>query len=119
LHGCRIALSLRWIAAGESARNGLRVARQAQVDQLVAIEPQHFALLAGGGGDARRGAQLLGYVDVQYATLGLHRDPTEQLGYDKLMAALRVALGANEIAQLAAEGAAWSEDQAVEEALKV
>jgi hypothetical protein len=35
------------------------------------------------------------------------------------MAALHEALGANEIAQLAAEGAAWSEDQAVEEALKV
>ncbi|MGB8909657.1 MAG: adenylate/guanylate cyclase domain-containing protein [Candidatus Cybelea sp.] len=106
-------------AAGESARNGLRVARQARVDQVVAIALQHFALLAGLGGDARRGAQLLGYVDVQYAALGMHRDPTEKWGYDKLMAALHEALGANEIAQLAAEGAAWSEDQAVEEALKV
>ena len=70
-------------------------------------------------GDARRGAQLLGYVGVQYAALGMHRDPTEQWGYDKLMAALYEALGANEIAQLTAEGAAWSEDQAGEEALKV
>jgi hypothetical protein len=41
------------------------------------------------------------------------------MGYDKLMAALCEALSADEIAALEAEGAAWSEDQAVEEALKV
>jgi hypothetical protein len=35
------------------------------------------------------------------------------------MAALREALSEDEIEKLAAEGAAWSEDRAVEEALKV
>ena len=40
-------------------------------------------------------------------------------GYDKPMAALRETLSADEIAQLAADRAAWSEDQAVEEALLV
>ena len=35
------------------------------------------------------------------------------------MATLREHLSSNKIANLAAEGAAWSEDQAVEEALKV
>ena len=35
------------------------------------------------------------------------------------MAALREQLSDAEIEKLAAEGAAWSEDQAVEEALKV
>jgi hypothetical protein len=34
------------------------------------------------------------------------------------MTALRDTLSADEIAQLAADGAAWSEDQAVEEALR-
>jgi hypothetical protein len=34
------------------------------------------------------------------------------------MTALRETLSADEIAQLAADGAAWSEDQAVEEALR-
>jgi hypothetical protein len=34
------------------------------------------------------------------------------------MTALRETLCADEIAQFAAEGAAWSEDQAVEEALR-
>jgi predicted ATPase/class 3 adenylate cyclase len=106
-------------AARDSAREGLRVARQARVEQVIAIALQHLALLAGLGGNARRAAQLLGYVDAQYIALGIARQPTEQWGYDKLMAALRKHLSEDEIAQLAADGAAWSEDQAVEEALKV
>jgi predicted ATPase len=105
--------------ARESARKGLRVARQARFEPVIAIALQHLALLSVLGGDARRGAQLLGHVDAQYTALGLQRGPTEQWGYDKLMTALRETLSADEIAQLAAQGAAWSEDQAVEEALKV
>jgi hypothetical protein len=62
---------------------------------------------------------LVGYVNVRYAALRMERERTEQWGYDKLMAALRAALNEDEIAQLAAEGAEWSEGQAVEEALKV
>jgi hypothetical protein len=42
----------------------------------------------GLGGDARCGAQLLGYVDAQYTALGTQREATEQWGYDKLMGAL-------------------------------
>jgi predicted ATPase len=104
--------------ARDSAREGLRVARQARNEQLIAIALQHLAELAGLGGDARRGAQLLGYVDAQYTALGLQRQITEQWGYDKLMGALRETLSADEIVQLTADGAAWSEDQAVEEALQ-
>jgi predicted ATPase len=114
----RIALS-DLTAARESAREGLRVARQARYEQFIALAMQHLALLAALGGDARRGAQLLGYVDAQYTALGMQREPTEQWGYDKLMATLRETLSADEIAQLTADGAAWSEDQAVAEALKV
>jgi predicted ATPase/Tfp pilus assembly protein PilF len=103
--------------ARNSASEGLRVARQARNVQLIAFALQHLALLAGLGDDARRGAQLLGYVDAQYSALGMQREPTEQWGYDKLMAALRETLSENEIATLGAEGAAWSEDQAVTAAL--
>jgi hypothetical protein len=49
----------------------------------------------------------------------LEREPTEQWGYEKLMAALREQRSEAELEELAAEGAAWSEDQAAEEALKV
>jgi predicted ATPase/class 3 adenylate cyclase/Tfp pilus assembly protein PilF len=105
--------------ARDSAREGLRFARQTRYELSIAIALQHLALLAGLGGDARRAAQLLGSVDAQYTALGTRREPTEQWGYDKLMAALRDALGAEEIAQLAADGAAWSEDQAVAEAMLI
>jgi predicted ATPase len=105
--------------ARDSACAGLRVVRQARHEQLIAIVLQHFAVLAGLGSDARRGAQLLGYVDAQFTSLRLQRGPTEQWGYDKLIAALREKLSADEIATLGAEGATWSEDRAVEEALKV
>jgi hypothetical protein len=47
------------------------------------------------------------------------RERTEKWGYDKLMAALQGQLGGAEIEKLAAEGAAWSEDQALEEAIKM
>ncbi|MBV8529872.1 MAG: adenylate/guanylate cyclase domain-containing protein [Candidatus Eremiobacteraeota bacterium] len=104
--------------ARDSAREGLRVARQVRDELQIAIALQHLALLSVLGGDARRAAQLLGYVDAQYIALGMQRDTTEQWGYDKLMAALRETLSPDEIAQLAADGAAWSEDQAVEDALK-
>jgi predicted ATPase/transcriptional regulator with XRE-family HTH domain len=104
--------------ARESAREGLRVARQGRNELSIAIALQHLALLAALGGDARRGAQLLGYVDAQYTALGLQREPTERWGYEKLITALRETLSADEIAALAADGAAWSEDQAVEEALR-
>ena len=106
-------------AARNSAREGLRLARQVRNEPGIATALQHFALLAALGGDLQNGAQLLGYVDAQYAALGMQRESTEQWGYDKLMTALREALSADEIATLAADGAAWSEDQAVEEALKV
>ncbi len=47
------------------------------------------------------------------------REATEKWGYEKLVAALREQLSEAEIEKLAPEGAAWSENQAVEEALKV
>ncbi|HTU58376.1 MAG TPA: hypothetical protein VMF89_08080, partial [Polyangiales bacterium] len=101
-----------------SAREGLRAARQARHEALIVAALQHLALLTVLGGDARGGAQLLGYVDAQYSVLGMQRQPTEQWGYDKLMSTLREKLTADEIAALEAEGATWSEDRAVEEALK-
>ena len=105
--------------ARESAREGLRRSQQARVEHSIAIALQHLAVISGLSGDIRRAARLLGYVDAQYKELGIEREPTEKWGYDKLMAALREKLSEDDIAKLAAGGAAWSEDQAVEEALKV
>jgi hypothetical protein len=96
----------------------LRIARQERVELTIAIALQHLALLAALGGDGRRAALLLGYVDARYAGEGAQREYTEQWGYDKLLAALRETLSEDEIASLLAEGATWSEDRAVETALR-
>lgn len=106
-------------AACDSAREGLRLARQVREEPCIASGLQHLALLAVLRGDARRGALLLGYVDAQGAALEMQRDAAEQRDYDKLVAALSETLSKDEIARLAADGASWSEGQAVEEALKV
>jgi hypothetical protein len=70
-------------------------------------------------GDVNGAARLIGYGNLQFKELGYEREITEKWGYDKLMTALREQLSETEIEKLAAEGAAWSEDRAVEEALKV
>ncbi|MDQ6766412.1 MAG: NB-ARC domain-containing protein, partial [Candidatus Eremiobacteraeota bacterium] len=105
--------------AREAAREGLRWARQAQNVLVIAIALQHFALLGAPRGQVHSAAQLVGYVNAQYKELGLERESTERWANEKLMAALREQLSEAEIEKLAAEGAAWSEDQAVEEALKI
>jgi tetratricopeptide (TPR) repeat protein len=106
-------------AAHAAAREGLRWARQAQFGLQHAVAMQHFALVAVLRGHTHSAARLNGYADVHYRELWYEREPTERWGYEKLMAALRGHLNNAEIEKLATEGAAWSEDQAVEEALKV
>jgi tetratricopeptide (TPR) repeat protein len=113
------------IAAGEveaahgAARGGLRWARQAQIGLQTAVALQHFALVAVLRGQAHRAARLAGYVDVRYSELEYEREPTEKWGYDKLMSTLSKQLSEAEIENFEAEGATWSEDRAVEEALNV
>jgi hypothetical protein len=85
----------------------------------IAIALQHLSVVSGRTNDIRRAAKRLGYASTKYSELGAEREPTEPRGYDKLMATLREKLSDAEIEKLAAEGASWSEDQAVEEALKV
>src|SRR5579872_923323 len=102
-----------------SAREGLGFARQAQDALMMAFSLQHHAMLVALLGKQHVAAKLLGYVDVQLKELGASRGPTEQWGYEKLMVTLREHLSEAEIEKLAAEGKVWSEDHAVEEALKL
>jgi non-specific serine/threonine protein kinase len=101
-----------------SARDALNYSRQAQAPHTLAYALQHIALVIALRGDVNSAARLAAYSDAQLKELGWSREPTEKQGYDKLMATLRKQLSEAEIEKLAAEGAAWSEDQAVEEALK-
>src|ERR1700694_361748 len=94
-------------------------ARKGQYTLGFAVALQHLALLAALYGQAHTAARLSGYVDAQFEHLGSDREPTEKSEQDKLIASLREQLSDTEIEKLAAEGAAWLEDQAVEEALTV
>lgn len=105
--------------ARESAREGLRVARQGRFEVLIAVALQHLGLLAALGSDGSRAAQLLGYVDGRFTEEGYKRGTTERWCYDKLIAALRQTMGEDEVEQLSAQGATWSEDRAVEEAMRL
>ncbi len=105
--------------ARDVAREGLRWARQAQDALNIALALQHLALLGALHREVDIAARLIGYVNVQLKELGSEREYTEKWGYEKLMTALHERLSEAEIETLAAEGAAWWEDQAIEEALKV
>ena len=85
---------------------------------IIANALQHFALVMALRGDLSGAARLCGYADSRVEELGVELEPTEKWGYDKRMATLRERLSEVEIQDLKAEGATWSEDQAVEEALK-
>ena len=105
--------------AREAACEGLRLARQVQNALTIANAMQHLALLLALRGEVNDAARLIGYVNLQYKELGYEGEATEKWGYEKLMAALHEQLSDAQIEKLAAEGAMWLDDQAVEEALKV
>jgi predicted ATPase/DNA-binding CsgD family transcriptional regulator len=105
--------------ARTAAREGLRWFRQGQHALGIAIALQNFASLGAAGGQAHSAARLIGYVNARYTELGSEREYTEKWSYEKLVTVLQEQLSDGERERLAAEGAAWSEDQAIEEALKV
>ncbi len=105
--------------AREPAHEVLRRVQQVQDELYIAGALQHIALILALRGEVNDAARLIGYVNTQFKQLGYEREATEKWGYEKLMATLYEQLSEAEIEKLAAEGAAWSEDRAVDEALKV
>ena len=110
------------------AREAVTPTRDLQLEVNLAFTLQHLAAVAAlrpahdaehGRADRMRGARLLGYVDARLIALEALREYTEQQEYDRMLAALRDALGENDLATLTIEGRAWSEDQAVAEAMLV
>lgn len=104
-----------------------RVADQ-QNDFMLIGALQHVAVLAElrsregtvDAGDQRaRAARLIGYVDAWWTARELKLEWNEKAEYEKLMKALRDALGDDELAKYAAQGRAWSTDRAVAEAMLV
>lgn len=103
--------------AREAARETLRWAQPEQNSWNTSVALQHLALLAALNGHADAAARLIGYVNKQFAELGLQREPAEEWGYERLMSSLREAFGEAEMASLVDVGAGLTEEQALEEAL--
>jgi hypothetical protein len=104
--------------AKEFARKALRTGGEAQATEIVGWGVQHLVVILARQNQARLAAQLLGYVNEALRKSEFQRQPTEQWSYEQLMAALRERLSEEQIAKLCAEGATWTEDRAIEEALK-
>jgi hypothetical protein len=118
-NGAAYRLALGDIAGARTAAiDALQLARGAQAQHIM-INIHHLATVAAGSGQPHRGARLRGYVDAWYHSEGYEREPTEQRVDDILMTALTAQLSESEIEALAAEGAQFSEDHAVAEALTV
>jgi non-specific serine/threonine protein kinase len=109
------------------ATDGLIAARAVKATALTAYVLQHIAAIAALRPYANerheikareRAAMLLGFVNARLATLEAPRDYTEQQEHDRIVAALRNALGERHD-ELTALGGAWTEDGAVAVALEI
>ena len=104
-------------AAKESLRDERSVGGRSN---YVAWTTHHLALIAAERGQFERAARLLGYLDAWYqASKEFHRDFNEQTSHDRASALVAAALAEEERTSLMAEGAAWTEDKAAEEALAI
>ncbi len=110
-----------------SGRAGLAAARRAHWETGVTWGLQHLAAIAAlrpasterRGEDRPRAARLMGYADARLAATEALREYTERQEYERTIAALRDALGAEQFDTLATEGRAWTEEHGVAEALLV
>jgi predicted ATPase/transcriptional regulator with XRE-family HTH domain len=117
----------RYDDAEERASEALTLAREQQQDVLVAWTLQHLGAIAALRAQVSRegalkayaqAARILGFVDARLQAIGSARMYIYEQGYDRALAGLREALGADAMAGFMAEGATMTEEQAVEEASK-
>jgi predicted ATPase/transcriptional regulator with XRE-family HTH domain len=83
---------------------------------IAALRPASDA--AAARVDRLRAARLTGYVDRHMSSIAMS-EYTERTERDRTLSALRDVVDQGELARLMAEGEAWSEDDAVSEALLV
>ncbi|HLY02885.1 MAG TPA: adenylate/guanylate cyclase domain-containing protein [Candidatus Cybelea sp.] len=129
---CLAVMSAYLIALGEfdkarvRAREALTLTRELQLEVDLAFTLQHLAAVAALRriGDERElresrllAARLVGYVDMRLATLEALRDYTEEAEFARIMGALRSELGDDVLSQQTQEGATWTTDRAVAEAM--
>ena len=106
--------------ARNAALSGLRVARATMHAMGITYAIQALALVSAGCGDPERAARLIGFCDARDGVLHAPRqaDQSEELAHRSLLAQLHTALGKTRFDHLYMLGKSYSEDQAVEEALR-
>ncbi len=106
-------------AARKHARSLLKVS----TDELFAHGiPAALQLLAGVAvrrGLYDQGARLLGFAEARFGEQTIRRNVWVEVEPEWFLGPLRDQFGEARLAELMADGAAWSEDRAAEEALKV
>ena len=114
----------RYGEAEQSAREALDLARDHQLDALMANALASLAEIAALQSDGlakptiltyKRAARILGFVNARLVAIGSQWQDERQ--YDRVLATLRDAMGADAVAKLLDSGAAMTEDQAVEATL--
>ena len=105
--------------ARDAGRAGLRLARETGDERYVAELLLDLGSVAASCGQTAEAGRLLGYARSQLESLGLGRIPKHRESGGVIKEKLEALLETAEIDRLTSEGAAWSEDQAVERAMKV
>ena len=117
----------RYDDAEERACEALALAREQQQDVLVAWTLQHLGAITalrpqvsnqGALNAYGRAARILGFVDARLEAIGSAKMYIYEQAYDRAVAVLRETLSADVVTNLMAEGAAMTEEQAVEKALE-
>jgi len=109
----------RFDEARTRAREGLRIARDAQAPSHVAVSVMHLARVAAEKGDMPLAGRLLGFAEESFARNVFIMENTEQVSHDALEKLIRCAIRDDELSRLRAAGARMIEDLAVEEALGI
>lgn len=106
----------RYDDACAHAREALELAVQEKNALWTAFALQHLATIAALQGDAGRAARLIGYVDARMAELQHEHEHTERREHERVITALRTQLSEDDLERFMAEGRAWSEEKAVNQA---
>ncbi len=106
-------------SAREAGRAGLRLARETGDERYIAELLLDLGSVAASSGQMAEAGRLLGYARNQLESLGLGRIVAYRESGSVIKKRLEAVLGTAEIDRITSEGAAWSEDQAVEAAMKV
>ncbi|MGB8910551.1 MAG: helix-turn-helix domain-containing protein [Candidatus Cybelea sp.] len=116
----------RYDEAETNAREAFELARELRLEARAACALEQLAVIATlqpqVAADRRqrsyaRAARAFGFADARRAAAETPRESDEQQDYARALALLRDALGTDALARLIAEGAAMTEEQAVEETL--